>query len=364
MYSIKLVYEDDIRKTSLETSSVDALYAKARILFPELENVSFEQLFVHYFDDEMDKIRIKCDIDLQEALRTVQPQSNVTLKIFIQTQLSTSSMASSSFGTSPNGFSPSYASGFGSNLSSSTVMAPPMVNMFNSFTPLVSSVMQNPVAMQQMSAMMPAMMPFLPQLISSMFLNPNASMQQPSMPMYVPTSDDVVSSSVSTSTFVDARDAFTETSISEVSSQTTQTQVHPSATQTTQTQPNPSQTTQTLQSTSITQTTQTPIASITQTTQTQQIPISAQTTQTQISRTSETQTVQSQQTSCETQATPTGTEHAPDSPSFYDSLHGTFGRLLDQLAELGFTDKEKCIRALVKHGGSLPEAVDELLLEC
>jgi len=46
----------------------------------------------------------------------------------------------------------------------------------------------------------------------------------------------------------------------------------------------------------------------------------------------------------------------------YEFLHGTrFGMLLQQLAELGFADKEKCVHVLVKHGGNMEETVDELL---
>jgi len=48
----------------------------------------------------------------------------------------------------------------------------------------------------------------------------------------------------------------------------------------------------------------------------------------------------------------------------YEFLQGTrFGKLLEQLAELGFTDKDSCVRVLVKHGGNMEETVDELLRE-
>jgi len=235
----------------------------------------------------------------------------------------------------------------------------------NNMSPMVSSIMQNPDAFQQVAALIPTMLPLLPQMLSSMFVSspPSVSFSAPRTPVvqqlemedgqaqtedfYAEVESAPICSSVSTNTLIDAKDASTEMALSAFLTQTTQTVIveQPGIAQTTQTQQNPSitQTTQTQQNPSATQTTQTVIMeqpSITQTTQTL-LDLSTQTTQTQ-QNPSTTQTTQ----------TP------------FDFLIGTrFGGLVDQLQELGFTDKERCVRALVKHGGNMSEVVDELLLD-
>jgi hypothetical protein len=184
-------------------------------------------------------------------------------------------------------------------------------------------------------------------------------------------------------------DAFTEPPLQDFSTQTTQTQLNPS--QTTQTQ-TPSITTQTTQTvyhaptSTQTQTQHAPIATQTMQTQTH-VPVATQTQALQTTVTTHTtQTVQ-----CSTNTINMGTQgpsatecaqvqtqrmpaleavqiqkvsevvSTPQSDT-YEFLHGTrFGKLLDQLAELGFADKEKCVHVLVKHGGNMEETVDELL---
>jgi len=69
MFTLKLVFEEDIHKISLENLSISELYQKITLLFSELSNITFENLFLYYIDDEKDKIRIKLDLELSEAWR-------------------------------------------------------------------------------------------------------------------------------------------------------------------------------------------------------------------------------------------------------------------------------------------------------
>jgi hypothetical protein len=345
MVPLKLVYIDDIRKIYVDNLTVATLHENIRTLFPELESIPFENLFVYYVDDEEDKIRIKLDIELDEALRHTKANSSV-LKIFVHKMDIPSSPESGTTGIGVNELAP-------------------FLGMLNNVAPML---LNNPAAMQQMASMLPSMLPLLGSIFGTP-QNPTNSSQSstPSSPIVCPPSPDFGFSaapsctSVSTNTLIDAKDVATETFLYGVT-QTTQTNQPNSSTQTTQTHQNASSGTQTAQSASATQTTQTN-QNATCATQTAQESLASQTTQTQHNArvACETQTQSSDaQVTCETQ-TPREPQPIID---FYNSLAGTqFGDLLRQLYEIGFTDREKSVQALVKNGGKLQEAIEELLLD-
>lgn len=380
MVSLKLVYTDDIRKITLDCLSIASLHEKIQSLYADLENVSFENLYLYYIDEDNDKVRVKFDFELVEALRYIQ-EKNGLLKLFIQKT-----------GTSQATFAPASVPDV-ANLA-------PFLGMLNSIAPMM---LNNPATMQQMAFMLPSMLPLLnsilappvntgnaplnksttsldsldpvspqpdttlpPPSLSSSYLPPPSSLSSsyaaPTQPHidwhnFVNNLDKFCDSgvnaapvyaSVSTNTLIDAKDAATETMYGVA--QTTQTQPQYSNThQTTQTHQSASSATQTSQESSTTQTTQTH-QNDSCGTQTLHAPVATQVTQS-------TQSAQVQsdiEVPCVT---------APQ-VNFYESLSGTqFGSLLAQLSELGFTDKQKCVQALVKNGGKLPEAIDELLLD-
>lgn len=350
MVPLKIAYGDDIRKIYVENITVASLHEHIQSMYTDLQAVPFSDLFVYYLDDENDKIRIKLDLELTEALRQHEKSSHI-LKIFVQ-KLDSPATSINSSPTTPS------TAAAGLDVS----QLAPFLGMLNNVAPML---LNNPIAMQQMASMLPTMMPF----INSIFNPNNAATNAFSSPSFTPfapivspsvstTTTECGSSaspsctSVSTETLIDAKDVATETALCGVA-QTTQTQQQNPTHQTTQTNLNATSATQTAQGASNTQTTQTN-ANATCATQTAQEQYATQTAQTQTAQ------AQAQaQVTCETQ-----TQQAPPEVNFYESLAGTqFGGFLEQLRELGFTDREKCVQALVKNGGKLPEAIDELLLD-
>lgn len=289
---------------------MDSLCDKIKLLYPDLENSVLEDLYLYYIDEDNDKIRIKFDIELSEALR--QTKGTRVLKIYI---INLSSPSTTSLST----------------VDASTII--PFINLLTS----LSSIPQAPSNTDFNVALLGSMLPCpstldtpnydsSPVLSTSDFTHINKSTCDSGVdasPVY---------SSVSTNTLIDAKDAATETLLNSVT-QTTQTwQPNSNTHQTTQTQSNSS--------------------CATQTAQVAQIPACA----------AQTQTTQKSDGSAQTLAS---SAYAPPAAlSFYDSLANTqFGSLLQKLQELGFSDKEKCVQALVKYSGHLHEAIDELLLD-
>lgn len=347
MVPLKVAYGDDIRKIYVENITIASLYEHIQSMFTDLQGVAYSDLFVYYLDDENDKIRIKLDLELTEALRQ-HSQSSHILKVFVQKL------------DAPPASTPSTAPGV------DVSQLAPFLGMLNNVAPML---LNNPIAMQQMASMLPSMLPLISSILNpnnastntpfpSPFFTPFAPIVSPPSPVSTTTecgsSASPSCASVSTNTLNDAKDVATETFLYGVT-QTTQTQQqNPNTHQTTQTNLNATSATQTAQGASTTQTTQTN-ANATSATQTAQEQLATQTTQTQPSAQVQAQT----QVASETQ-----TPQAQPEVSFYDSLAGTrFGGFLEQLRELGFTDRDKCVQALVKNGGKLPEAIDELLLD-
>lgn len=311
--SIKLVFGDDIRKIFVENLSMHSLCDRIKLLYPDLENAVLDDLYLYYIDEDDDKIRIKFDMELSEALR--QTKESRMLKIFI-INLASPSSSNTSIDTA------------------STII--PFINLLTSLSSLPPQSPASDALNASLLGMLGCALPFngiatsLPYndtLSTSDFTHIDKSTCDSSVyasPNY---------NSVSTNTLIDAKDVGTETPLNSVT-QTTQTCQPDSDThQTTQTQYNLSCATQTAQS----------------------LPACA----------AETQTAQTAQVlpafAVETQ---TGHEDASPAVSFFDSLAGTqFGSLLEKLQELGFSDKQKCVQALAKYSGKLHEAIDELLLD-
>jgi len=371
--SLKLVFGDDIRKVPFSSLTMDSLHQMIKSSFTELQHSSMNDLYLYYIDEDNDKIRVKFDLELEEALR--QTKSERVLKIFV---INIAAPTSTSATTNDAAILP-FINLLASLSSAESLNLPP---------PLLS-----------------------PALRSSDFTHINRSTCE----FGVEASPKCTS--VSTNTLIDAKDVGTETPSQSVT-QTTQTcHSSPNNThQTTQTQHNASCATQTAakqqgaygtsgtqtiqthttQSAQTTRNTQETQAMATQTAQTKQA-MQAMATQTaQNTQATCTQTAQNSHSVQETQtmqnmqamATQTArnvnaictqtaqTTHAAQETqtmqpaqqstqtNFFNSIGGTqFGDLLAKLQELGFTDREKCVQALAKYSGKLDEAIDELLLE-
>lgn len=364
--SCKLVYGDDIRKVSLENLQVASLYDKIRSLYSNLESAALDDLYLYYVDDENDKIRIKFDLELSEAMR-LSSSSGRVLKIFIiclteqsnpppmmdanasetiinlLASLSILQASNSVINNAPYGTTPFV------NVNTSNFIPPSNAVPFEPYVTSYCDFTQNPAS--------PTMCD------SSVYTSPLVS-------------------SVATNTLIDARDVGTEMPLQSVT-QTTQTQQYLPTNQTTQTNYNITSATQTTRPQTTTTQTTTTAASTTSTSTSTHAYAGTQSdviVSHKIDSSVNCEPVYYEpakvyeSTSCqvthvgeitkggdyeEGKAQGTGTQ-----PSFYDCLIGTqFGNLLDKLHELGFNDKEKCAQALVKYSGKLHEAIDELLLD-
>jgi len=366
--TIKLQYGTDIRRVTLDELnsylSVSDLFLRIKSMYAELAEVPSEKLFVKYQDEDGDSIRITNDLEFTEAVSSTKEVNGAKLLRLTITCLQSPTLSHNNnpcaptiAGDSLNDILTSALAQLGNNSSENSGFVPHIVNSVltnmqsvgaasansaaglqqdplpnlirniasalpaEQITPIVTNLMQSP-AIQQM----------IPQLLSAFFGVPQQQQKTETASVHTSTVPTAVSS-VSTSTpsgEIGMVDASTETAYA-VSDRSTNT---------------------TVSTTSHVKITATINNNGSVDSDLENVEDKLTPKDDGLVEQPPADCVTNEQTVDSTPTTPV--------VSFAGSK---FGALLLQLQELGFTDNEKNVAVLVKHGGDFDKSIDELVAD-